>query len=457
MALPSKSIRAAQLRLLVKSPAPILGSAAAALLAAVLLAPHVDPLSLSLWTASVLVWTAVRLFMRHRYKHDTPDDAHTVLPWPSMVGIGISGLLWGLFGLGFYLIPEYDTRWIVLLMLAIVIGGGAMTNAAYLPAHYMFLLTSTIPITAAHFMRGSPESTLFAGATLVYIGLMVATARAVNRNITSTIVLQIENTELIANLRVAKERAEEGSRVKSQFLANMSHELRTPLNAIIGFSEVIQHQLFGAGDERYRAYAGDINASGQHLLKVVNDILDLSKLEVDQFELVDELVDIAEIVHSCITLVNRQAVAKEATIVTDLSSDLHYIRGDELRLKQVLLNLLSNAVKFSHPRGTITVAAKVIENGTMRIAVADEGIGMAAADVVIALQPFRQVDGELTRRHEGTGLGLPLAKSLVEKHGGTLDVVSEPDVGTTVIVLLPSERVVERPESRGTAPLAASG
>ena len=360
-----------------------------------------------------------------------------------MVGIGVSGFLWGLFGLGFYLIPEHDTRWIILLILAIVIGGGAMTNAAYLPAHHTFLLTSTLPITAAHFVRGSPEAILLGSATLVYIGLMVATARAVNRNITSTIVLQIENTELITDLRVAKERAEEGSRVKSQFLANMSHELRTPLNAIIGFSEVIQHELFGASDIRYRAYAGDINASGQHLLRVVNDILDLSKLEVDQFELVDELVNVAEMVSTCVNLVKGQAAAKEVVIVAELSPDLPHIRGDDLRLKQVLLNLLSNAVKFSNRGGAVNISAEVLENGSMRIAIADKGIGMTAEDVVIALQPFRQVDAELARRHEGTGLGLPLAKSLAEKHGGTLTVDSHPGAGTTVIVLLPSERVLE--------------
>jgi two-component system, cell cycle sensor histidine kinase PleC len=243
---------------------------------------------------------------------------------------------------------------------------------------------------------------------------------------------------------------------KSTFLANMSHELRTPLNAIIGFSDIIAEQRFGQqAAERYRSYAADINTSGAHLLKLVNDILDLAKSAAGRLELAEAPFDLAALVRLCVGLVAPPARQKRLEIVTEVSDELSVVIGDEARLRQVLLNLLSNAVKFSHERGRIAVAAALGPTRDIVVTIADDGIGMKAEDIPIALQPFRQIDGSLTRSYDGTGLGLPLATMLITMHGGTLAIASAPDLGTTVTLTLPSHRLALG--ARSAMPMATVG
>jgi PAS domain S-box-containing protein len=249
-------------------------------------------------------------------------------------------------------------------------------------------------------------------------------------------------------LRQAKNQAEGANRAKSEFLANMSHELRTPLNAIIGFAEIMRDRLLGSiGNPRYAEYAEDIHSSATHLLGIINDILDLSKVEAGRLELTEELIDLHVIVRSTVALLHDRAAAGGLEIKTELTGPSLPIRGDERKLKQIVTNLLSNAVKFTPPGGDIVVAARMEERRGV-LEVRDSGIGIAPEHVARALSPFGQVDSRLSRRYEGTGLGLPLARALTELHGGTLTLDSAPGRGTTVRVLLPPERIVELPQRR---------
>jgi signal transduction histidine kinase len=245
------------------------------------------------------------------------------------------------------------------------------------------------------------------------------------------------------NLRASEAQLAEASNAKSEFIARMSHELRTPLNAIIGFSEMIREAMIGPLDARYRGYGADIHSAGRHLQNVINDILDISKIEGGRLDLHDEPVAIEDTIESCRRIVVAMAEATGVALSVDVPAGLPPIRCDALRFRQILLNLMSNAVKFTPAGGSATVSAAV-EGGFAVVAVADTGIGMRAEDIAIALQPFRQVDGgagdALTRRFAGTGLGLPLAKALVELHGGTLAIESAPARGTTVRIRLPLER-----------------
>jgi len=246
-----------------------------------------------------------------------------------------------------------------------------------------------------------------------------------------------------AELLAAKEKAEIADRSKSEFLANMSHELRTPLNAIIGFSDVFKGETFGPlGNEKYADYAADINRSGYHLLDMINDVLDVSAIEDGKINLTDIEVDIAKTMKSAIRFVDPNRTAKGITLKNHINGNTPKLVGDERRIKQIFINLLSNAVKFTDHDGTIDLYADLQENGDLLIKIADSGIGMDEKGLETAFRKFGQVDGDIAREQEGTGLGLPLTKGLVEAHGGTISIESELGVGTTVNIRLPKERVV---------------
>jgi signal transduction histidine kinase len=286
-------------------------------------------------------------------------------------------------------------------------------------------------------------------ATLMVGGFFIYLMRDIDRRALREMELARERNRLreanaeLERAIARREFAESASQAKSLFLANMSHELRTPLNAIIGFSQLIRDQLMGPiGTEQYAGYARDICGAGEHLLEMINSILDISKIEAGSMELRNEEVDLNEIVAASLATVRTQAERKRIRIATSFAEKLPHVTADHLSLRQILINVLANAVKFTPEGGRVSVDLQSEPDGAILASIGDTGIGMSADEVMIALEPFRQVENALTKRHEGTGLGLPLAKRLVELHGGSLEIDSRKDIGTTVRIRLPAERIV---------------
>jgi len=258
----------------------------------------------------------------------------------------------------------------------------------------------------------------------------------------------------------AKQQAELANQVKTEFLANIIHELRTPLTALSGFSEMIRGETLGlVGNPKYVEYVTDIHEAGSHLLDLINDILDLAKTEAGKTELDETTIDVSRLLRSCLTLVRERAETGDVEIDLDVAPNLPALRADERRLKQILINLLSNAIKFTPAGGRVTVRSWCREDDGYVVQITDTGIGIALEDIPIALAPFGQIDSDLNRKYEGTGLGLPLTKSLVEIQGGSLDLQSAIGHGTTVTVRFPAERIVaslDNSDSSGVDDRAAS-
>jgi signal transduction histidine kinase len=449
---------AEQVRLLTKSVFPLHVGTVTVLIAMLTVRADVPALALASWGAFALSLQAIRYWMRWRI-HGIESDMRVAEKWrwPVTVLLTAAGLQWGAFAFLSGPILDVDTRIFVLFIVTSMMTGGSVSFTAYLPACQGFVVGAAVPIATSFILYGQGATGwLMAGATAAYLATLIVVSRGSNRSITKLIELTLENSALVGDLSRARDAAEQASHIKSQFLANMSHELRTPLNAIIGFSDIVRNQLFGPlGNPRYEHYLSDIHQSGHHLLRLVNDILDISKLEAGAMEISEGEAELKDIVVDSVNLVSTQAATHGVSVIVDLPDRLPRLHADELRLKQVVMNLLSNAVKFSRSGGEVNLSARLGPGGELAIAVRDRGIGMNAADIRVALQPFRQVENALSRTHEGTGLGLPLAKALVEKHGGTLRIASERDVGTTVTVTLPASRLL--PVEISAVPIRAAG
>jgi len=264
-----------------------------------------------------------------------------------------------------------------------------------------------------------------------------------------------ERVRYEAALRQAKEEADAANRAKSEFLGTMSHELRTPLNAIIGFTEIMKEGVMGPIDNpHYRSYVADIHFSSTHLLNLINEILDVTKAEAGKLEVQEQVFDLRDVIEAVVRISGPPIDKAGVTVTVDLPADLPRLRADEGKTRQVFFNLIGNAVKFTPAGGRIDISGRFDGETGLSIIVADTGIGIAPADLKRVLEPFVQVDSSLSRRHQGTGLGLPAVKGIMELHRGTIELQSTVGGGTKVTITFPPDRAVVEPTLTQSLPAA---
>lgn len=330
-----------------------------------------------------------------------------------------------------------------LMFLAVIVMG---CNAAcisalgpYLPAFFGYFVVSLLPLVYVNFIRPEPEADNLALLVLLYMITITINVRSYNRHVLAAFRLRAENEALAENVSSANAATAAATRSKWDTLAHLSHELRTPMNAILGFSEMMREQLFGPLGERYLTYSGNIHDSGRHTLDLIDAILEVSRAEAGQLSLSESEITPPVLVAECLRMVEIAAAKKHVTLESRFERPMPWITADRAKLRQALLNLLTNAIKYTPEGGRVSVAVQMVDGG-LDIAVADTGVGIAAEDLERCLEPFVRLGNPLTTGVEGAGLGLPLAKRLIEAHGGSLHITSELGRGTVATLHLPSER-----------------
>jgi|HubBroStandDraft_1064217.scaffolds.fasta_scaffold00213_35 two-component system cell cycle sensor histidine kinase PleC len=402
------------------------------------------PALVALWFGLTMSVYVVRYLVFRQYRAAPPaergdrawSDRHVRL-------VAVQGLTFGAAGLLMFVTPDLALHLTIVMVVWGLGAGATVLNAADARGSFAFIAAATVPVALCALAQGDSLHIVTGLLVLIFGANLIVTGRNISRSLIQTLKLRHEREELTRALLAEKSRTDLASRAKSDFLATMSHELRTPLNAIIGFSEVMLGGFFGPlGSERYVEYCTDILTSANHLLSLINDILDSAKVEAGKYELHEEPTDLPQIVESSARLMRGRADQKHIAFSLTLGP-VPLILADERALRQILLNLLSNAIKFTPEGGRVSLTTGCSESGTVLVEVRDTGIGIPAEDLADVLDNFRRARNAHLSDESGTGLGLPIARGLVVLHGGDLRIASAPGGGTAVTIEFPASRTLE--------------
>ncbi|HEY8696109.1 MAG TPA: HAMP domain-containing sensor histidine kinase [Rhizomicrobium sp.] len=401
------------------------------------------------WFALVAMGGAPLGYVATRFLKLRPESLRRE-PWikAATVSYFLFTIAWTAQGILFWRVGDDLNHMLIMLILACTLAGNSALVGASKPLAINGFAVYGLALVLLPLREGGVIYDGLAALAFLFVGYLAYMSRQIYFTARDMLTLRDDKNDLIAALAQSKqqsdsaaERAEAASRAKSQFLANMSHELRTPLNAILGFSEMIHSGTFRAAPGKHAEYARIIHQSGHHLLALINDILDLAKIEAGGFQLRESEIDLGALIADCLKLMNGRTENGEVTFSVNVARGLPRVWADERALKQVLLNLFSNAVKFTPPGGRIVAFARTEADGTFAFGVSDTGIGIAEDDQHRVFENFGQGRHDVVTADKGTGLGLPIVKGLVAAHGGQVKLESAVGEGTCVTVLLPASRV----------------
>ena len=432
-------ILAEQIRLWLRTPWQLAATVAVTLVTTFGIWNSFPRTPLVVWAVASVGWMGLRLLAWKRFWRKPRSDRETI-KWGNwfLAILGVTAALASCYAASIYVPQGVEDRMFLAMGVLGLGAGAAIAHGAFFPAVIVYVVPFLSSFAATLFINGGSHRFLMGATAIVYMIILLGTAKGLNGWVADIFRLRIKNEQLTGELIEAKDAAEAANSAKSVFIANMSHELRTPLNAIIGFAEMLEKQILGPlGDHRYMEYAHDVHMSGRHLLSLINTILDLAKVEASHLELDRSGADAGYLLHECFNVMRLQAETAGLSFSLRLPDDPLYAQIDEIRMRQVVYNLLSNAIKFTDPGGEVVLIGRRTEDQALEIEVTDTGIGMDDEDQKLALQPFMQVKHANRRNTGGTGLGLPFAYSIVRLHGGTLQIVSARGHGTRVTISLP--------------------